>query len=144
MYDENPIPMFCGPNDGGVKRGDRDDTGDLEAQPTEKAGKQGSGNTGGSWGGHMTADPSALGSGPGSSVTNTGDLLGENTGGLDDLTVHDASDPELGLTNIGEVPAEDWAANTGPSRTEEAASSGTTEYLATEESTLSRPKRKRK
>jgi len=129
--------MYCGPNDGGVKRGDRDDTGDLEAQPTERQEK------GRASSGHSTVDSSALGGGPGASVTGTGDLELQS-GTLDELSVHDASDPELGLTNIGEVPAEDWAANTGPSRTEESSSSGTTEDLAREESTLSRPKRKRK
>ena len=136
MYDK-PIPMYCGPNDGGGKRGDRDDTGDLEAQPTEKQEKRGAST------GHVTVDSSALGGGAGASVTGTGDLEAES-GTLDELTVHDATDPELGLTNIGEVPAEDWAANTGPSRTGESSSSGTTEEMAHEESTLSKPKRKRK
>jgi hypothetical protein len=37
-------------------------------------------------------------------------------GGLEDLTVVNANDPSLGLTNQGSKPAEDWAANTGPTR----------------------------
>ncbi len=32
------------------------------------------------------------------------------------LTIHDAFDPELGLTNIAGVPAQDWAANTGATK----------------------------
>ena len=38
---------------------------------------------------------------------------------LDDLTVMDASDPSLGLTNIGDIPADDWAADTGPTHSAE-------------------------
>ena len=34
----------------------------------------------------------------------------------DDLTVVNANDPRLGLTNHGDKPAEDWAADTGPTR----------------------------
>jgi hypothetical protein len=37
-------------------------------------------------------------------------------GGLDDLSVVNANDPRLGLTNRGDKPAEDWAADTGPTR----------------------------
>jgi len=33
--------------------------------------------------------------------------------------VHEASDPELGLTNIGDVPAQDWAADTGETKNPE-------------------------
>lgn len=40
-------------------------------------------------------------------------------GALDELTVMDADDPDLGLTDIGDVPAEDWAADTGPTRSNE-------------------------
>jgi len=36
--------------------------------------------------------------------------------GLDDLNVTTANDPRLGLTNRGDKPAQDWAANTGPTR----------------------------
>jgi len=38
---------------------------------------------------------------------------------LDDLTVLDADDPTLGLTDIDAVPPEDWAADTGPTRSAE-------------------------
>jgi len=79
--------MWCGPNDGGIKRGDSAETGDEEARPTG----------------------SAL------SDNETGALEGD----LGDLSVRDADDPSLGLTDIGPVPPEDWAANTGPTHSAE-------------------------
>lgn len=129
--DGNDVAMWCGPNDGGIKRGDRADTGDEEARPTDGVSERGSGV----WGG---ADP-----GPSGHPTGTGEnwdpqdsLLsgvadesydrfdtpenqpraGEDLG---DLTVLDADDPTLGLTNIGDKPAEDWAADTGPTHSNE-------------------------
>ena len=38
---------------------------------------------------------------------------------LDDLNVRPAQDPSLGLTNVGDREPEDWAADTGPTRTAE-------------------------
>lgn len=35
------------------------------------------------------------------------------------LTVKDVSDSSLGLTNIGDIPPEDWAADTGPDHSAE-------------------------
>ena len=67
-----------------IKRGDRKDTGDLEARPQQKG-----------------ASP---------------DLKDGTVQDLQGLTIHDAEDPELGLTNIGEVPAQDWAADTGETK----------------------------
>lgn len=69
----------------------------------------GSGVRGGDDGpaGMPTGDPSAGGLGTGSSKA---DMLG------DDLNVTTADDPRLGLTNRGQKPAEDWAADTGPTR----------------------------
>jgi hypothetical protein len=54
-----------GANDGGVKRGDRADTGDLEAKPKDTVGRGGSGVRAGEKGpvGAPTADPGGLGSG---------------------------------------------------------------------------------
>jgi hypothetical protein len=40
-------------------------------------------------------------------------------GDLGDLTILEADDPTLGLTNIGGKPGEDWAADTGPTRSNE-------------------------
>ncbi len=45
---------------------------------------------------------------------------GQSEAGLDDLNVLKASDPRLGLTNRGQIPAMDWAADTGPTRNPEA------------------------
>lgn len=62
----HPSSFWFGANDGGVKRGDRADTGDNEAQPTGDAGPEGSGVEGGVPGGavgHPTGDSSALGGG---------------------------------------------------------------------------------
>src|SRR5579884_4363520 len=118
-------------NDGGIKRGDRADTGDLEARPTEGVSEAGSGvQGGGSAVGHPTDNPSALGDEAtiGESVLSgtpeAGEGTDENTWDIGDLTVLDATDPSLGLTNIGDVPADDWAADTGPTRSGEAEDHG--------------------
>ena len=71
-YSADFIPgLWCGQNDGGVKRGDRADTGDEKAQPTKGVGRDGSGVRGGAndekdqggSSGHPTADPSSQGGG---------------------------------------------------------------------------------
>ena len=46
------VGNMCGPNDGGIKRGDREETGDNEARPSEDGDLDGSGE--------ITGDPSAL------------------------------------------------------------------------------------
>jgi hypothetical protein len=96
-------------NDGGIKRGDRADTGDNEAQPTVYP--------------KRSEDPTSV------SV-------------LEELTVTDADDPKLGLTNIGDVPADDWAADTGPTHSAEADVSDATRANTDRGSTLS-PGRKK-
>ncbi len=80
-------------NRGGITGGDRADTGDLEARPTEGA------------------DPNDL-------------EPRQDENDLEDLTIHGASDPDLGLTDIGDVPPDDWAADTGPSHSGEESSHG--------------------
>ncbi len=70
-------------------------------------------------GGMPTGDPSAggLDSGPRHHLGNEVEGLGEEgSGGIDDLNVMKAGDPRLGLTNRGEKPPEDWAADTGKTR----------------------------
>jgi len=105
---------YTSANLGGIKRGDSEETGDLEAQPTATADRAGAGASGGNSGasGRVTGDPSAAG-------VSRGDKLLKSDGGLDDLTVKDASDPDLGLTDVGDVPADDWAADTGPTHSTE-------------------------
>lgn len=86
--DYSQAGFWCGPNDGGIKRGDGAATGDEEAGPTD-----------------------------GAAPEDETDLL--HQADLDDLTVLDARDPSLGLTDIGDVPAGDWAADTGPTHSAE-------------------------
>jgi hypothetical protein len=104
------MPLSVGPNDGGIKRGDRTDTGDDEARPTDNGG-----------GGEWIEDADDLG------VTNDLPDVPYETDvedlpvspDLEDATILDAEDPRLGLTNTATVPADDWAADTGPTRTPE-------------------------
>ncbi|MFN3323971.1 MAG: hypothetical protein ACK5AZ_10785 [Bryobacteraceae bacterium] len=104
-----------GPNDGGIKRGDRADTGDNEARPADTVSSGGSGPSADNPG-NTTADPSSL-----AEIANAAAPVdvAEGGAGIDDLTVLDASDPSLGLTNIDESGPGDWAADTGPSRSPE-------------------------
>ena len=93
-----------GPNDGGIQRGEREETGDNEARPTER----GSGDA------HKTVDNTAFGgtssiSHPASSHF---DLESERED-LDGIEIMEADDGRLGLTNTDRVPADDWAANSG-------------------------------
>ena len=87
--------MWGGPDDGGIKRGDRANTGDEVALPF---------------------------SGDADEIDDQFDTL-ENYpmagGDLAELTILEADDPALGLTNIGGKPGQDWAANTGPTHSNE-------------------------
>lgn len=68
--------------------------------------------------GNPTGDPSAGGMPDARSYLGNEELEGiaeAGSGGLDELTIVDADDPSLGLTEPGERGA-DWAANTGPTR----------------------------
>lgn len=94
---------YTSSNLGGIKRGDSAETGDLEADVTPNADRGGSAN-----GAMVTGDASALG------ISRGRTPLSPGGNDLDDLTVMDADDPALGLTNIGDVPPDDWAADTGP------------------------------
>ena len=101
------VCYILGPNDGGIKRGDREDTGDNAARPDE----MGTGPA------HPTADPTGFG---GASLirhpeTNQFDPE-EELLDQDGMEVMEATDGRLGLTDIGNKPADDWAADTGPTR----------------------------
>jgi hypothetical protein len=62
----------------------------------------------------VTGDASALGRAEGpTDLQPDGNLL-------DELTVHEATDPALVLTNVKGRKAEDWAADTGASQSTEA------------------------
>jgi len=57
----------------------------------------------------------------------------ETTEDIDDLSIVDATDASLGLTNIGDVPADDWASDTGPTQSDEAAPHGVSDELVDED-----------
>ncbi len=99
--------FYLGPNDG-VSRGDRADTGDEEAAPDE----MGTGDA------HATGDPTGFGGTTsirqpyGSSDVD----LDEDGLGAEDMEVLPEDNRSLGLTNTDAVPADDWAADSGPTR----------------------------
>jgi hypothetical protein len=68
--------------------------------------------------GMPTGDPSAggLNSRPEALPADEAAEFENGSGVLDELEVMQGDDPRLGLTNRGNVPPEDWAANTGPAR----------------------------
>jgi hypothetical protein len=104
------VPLSTGPDDGGIHRGDREDTGDNEARPDE----MGSGFA------QPTVDPTSFG-GTTSIRHPTSDRfdIESELGDDDGFEVMEPTDGRLGLTNVGDTPADDWAADTGPTRTPE-------------------------
>lgn len=93
-----------GPNDGGVQRGDSENSGDNEARPTEK----GTGSA------HATVDDTAFGGASSIHHPSSGHFdLEQERDNLDGIEIMQADDGRLGLTNVGDVPADDWAADTG-------------------------------
>ena len=102
--------LQLGPNDSSIQRGDREDTGDNEARPDEI----------GSGPAHPTVDPASFGATTSIRHPSSGrfDLEQELTDS-DGIEVMEPSDGRLGLTNVGNEPAGDWAADTGPTKTAE-------------------------
>ncbi len=101
------MPLFLGPNDSSLNRGDREDTGDNEARPTEK---------GSGWA-QPTVDPTAFGGE--SSIGHSSSTpfeYDEELADTDGMEVMEADDGRLGLTNTDRVPADDWAADTGETK----------------------------
>jgi hypothetical protein len=99
-------------DDNTIKRGDREDTGDNEARPTET----------GSGAAIPTVDSTSLGAT--TSIRqqpkrgfNAEEELREDYG----MEVMQPTDGRLGLTDIGDVPPDDWAADTGPTKSAESA-----------------------
>jgi len=84
-------------------------------------------------------EPEGLAGGPSPGADSMGTNKVEESGEVDGLNVTTANDPRLGLTNRGQHPAEDWAANTGPERNPDEAE---TEKLLDDSSTLSPRKRR--
>ena len=98
------VDLLFGPNDSSINRGDREETGDNEARPTEK----GSGDA------EPTVDRTAMGGD--SSMrrpTGSGFDLDEERLDNDGIEIMEADDGRLGLTNTDRVLADDWAADTG-------------------------------
>jgi hypothetical protein len=109
------LPTFSGefqlgPNDSSIKRGDREDTGDNEARPNEL----------GSGPAQPTVDPTSFGGTTSirHKTTDTYDIERE-LGDVDGMEIMQPTDGRLGLTNVGNVPADDWAADTGEPNTAE-------------------------
>ena len=100
--------LIFGPNDSSISRGDREDTGDNEARPTEK----------GSGPGHPTVDDTAFGGSSSIRHPSGGNFdLEQEREDSDGIEIMEATDGRLGLTNVGDVPPDDWVADTGETKT---------------------------
>ncbi len=107
----------------------------LEAQPTEGVDEGGSlptNDPGYTAVPNALADVSTHGAGV---IGDTGEEFGDESG-IAESTVRDASDASLGLTNIGDINPQDWAANTGPTITEEENHGSAAVGIANQSSTL--------
>ncbi len=106
----NSAGLQLGPNDSSIQRGDREDTGDNEAGPDE----MGSGFA------QPTVDPTSFGGTTSIRHNETDNFdVEEERADYDGLEIMEATDGRLGLTNVGNVPADDWAADTGETHTPE-------------------------
>lgn len=99
--DGTPI-FYADANDGGIKRGDRGDVDDTEARPAVKdpAAQNKNERDPGPPGVDDETDPDSIARDPDASGTE----------------ILDAEDRSLGLTDVGPVPPDDWAADTGETR----------------------------
>jgi hypothetical protein len=95
--------MMFGPNDGGIKRGDSERTGEEPAGQTNGVGIHGSGVPGGGATGNVTATADSLAE----PVSGTWVDSRDAQDALEGFEVADADDPMLGLTAIGGGPARD-------------------------------------
>jgi hypothetical protein len=103
-----PSVLILGPNDSSISRGDREETGDNEARPTEK----------GSGPGHPTIDDTAFGGSSSIRHPSSSNFdLEQEREDSDGIEIMEAEDGRLGLTNVGDLPADDWAADTGETKT---------------------------
>lgn len=101
-------PLSLGPNDSNIQRGDREDTGDNEARPDET----------GSGFAEPTVDPTSFGGTTSIRHPSSGPFdLEEERQDYDGMEVMEPTDGRLGLTNVGNVPPDDWAADTGETKT---------------------------
>ena len=87
-----------------------EETEDNEARPDE----MGSGDA------QLTGDPASFGGTTSIRHQDSGHFdLAEELADADGMEVMLPTDGRLGLTNVGSVPADDWAADTGETRTAE-------------------------
>jgi hypothetical protein len=117
-FESDAAPLWCGPNDGGIKRGDSSRTGDLEAGHTDTVGPNGSGVPRGTESGNPTATPDSLAE-PVSRGVLTPDEIATSSGEIEDMYVTEDSAINLGLTNTPGHPPEDPIADEGPTQTPE-------------------------
>ena len=104
------LRISFGPNDSPLHRGSGEDTRDNEAQPDDL----GSGDA------QPTVDPTAFGGTSSIRHPTTEHIDIEQEGRDNDgFEVMQPTDGRLGLTNVGDKPADDWAADTGETRTPE-------------------------
>ncbi len=100
-------PWLAGPNDGGVKRGDREDTGDNQADLDDL----------GSGPAQPTVDPTSLG---GDTSINQPDPSGFDSSveleDADGMEIVQADDGRLGLTGLPGSPDDDPIAAGGPTQ----------------------------
>ncbi len=106
---QSPVPWICVANDGGIKRGDRSETGDERARPNKPASRDPLDD------GDVSNLTGQLPDTPDETDVEAPEVLPDS----DDASIMDADDPRLGLTNVGSVPPDDWAADTGPTKTAE-------------------------
>jgi hypothetical protein len=98
------------PNDSPIHRGDREDTGDEQARPDEL----------GSGPAEPTVDPTAFGGTTSIRHAESARFsVEEELRDYDGMEVVEATDGRLGLTNVNDIPPDDWAADTGDTRTPE-------------------------
>jgi hypothetical protein len=91
------LPMNLGPNDGGVKRGERTDTGDEEARPN-------------------ILNDGELPIPEDDAIGTFEEMPDPDANDMEEVTPYN---PRSGVTNTGRRPPDDWAANTGPTQTPE-------------------------
>ena len=100
-------PVLFGPNDSPIHRGDREDTGDDEARPDEL----------GSGPAQPTVDPTSFGGTTSIRHPTSGRAsIEEELHDSDGIEIMEPSDGRLGLTNVNDIPADDWAADTGETK----------------------------
>jgi hypothetical protein len=99
---------MIGPNDSPIQRGDREDTGDNQARPDEF----------GSGPAFPAVDPTSFGGTTSIRHPSSGRFdVEQERRDNDGIEVVEPTDGRLGLTNVNDVPSDDWAADSEETRT---------------------------